>query len=161
MVEGRVPKGTRGGPVVDRAALTYLRTQRGLSQRRLGLLADVPAQTLGQWERGRNTKVQVDLLAAVAAALDVDLRTLIDEPPDTGLADLRYRVGFTQTQVAELLGVNGSTINRAEVGERLGSTAEQALAGLYNTTPAAIRDAFRVSRQRELAAAHAAQQSRP
>lgn len=54
-----------------------LRTDRDLSQERLGELAGLDRQTIGNWELAA-TSARLDEMTAVAAALGVRVRDLFD-----------------------------------------------------------------------------------
>ena len=60
--------------------LRVLRTQRGLSQERLGLRSGLSGKFIGEVERGEKS-ISVDSLYHVAVALEIPLRHLTDVRP--------------------------------------------------------------------------------
>ena len=62
--------------------LRALRKERGLTQDKLGELAQLSGKFIGEVERGQKS-ISIDSLYAVAVALQTPLRTLVDVRPAT------------------------------------------------------------------------------
>lgn len=83
--------------------LKKLRTARGLTQDQLAEVLHVTRQAVSGWERGR-THPDLDQLEAIAAALGVEVTTLLYGPPKS-YRPSRKRVGVTVGLVALALGL--------------------------------------------------------
>jgi len=125
------------------AALRRARVNRGLSHDALGRLTGRARPNLIAWEQG-HYRPTPRLLVILAEALDIDPLDLLDVTEDTAtLPDLRGRAGLATVDVAEHLGVHPSTYRRLERGVApLTSETAATVAGLFNTTPARIADAY-------------------
>ena len=149
------PTGLRG------TALRGLRRARGLSGARLGLLVQVPASTVYNWEAGR-CRIPLGHLRPLAAALDLEpalLCSLLRRGPVTAterprpmgrLAVLRARHGLSQARAAASLGVSRSTLRLWEGGERPPLFAIRALAGLYGVPTSRVAEVAGVDFPRHL-----------
>ena len=69
------------GSIVERIGLNIriIREQRGLSQERLGAIADLHRAYIGQIERGEKN-IGLQNLEKIANALNVNIRVLVDTP---------------------------------------------------------------------------------
>jgi transcriptional regulator with XRE-family HTH domain len=102
----------------DPASLRRLRRRHGLSHDALGARVGINRPALIAYEKG-SKRVGLHSLHLLAAALGVDPLELTTATRDTAtLADLRARAGVSKTDLADRLGLDRTTWERVERGER-------------------------------------------
>ena len=97
------------------AKVKSLRTERGLSGRKLAAAADVSQPFLSQLEAG-HTSVAIATLYRIAAALDVRPSDLLPEPPTGPRVEILRAAELNQMPVSEL--PNATTARTADRGGR-------------------------------------------
>jgi len=124
--------------------LRYQRERAGLSLEGLGKAAGLAPSTIGHWETGAR-RPTAESLFAVAKALDISVADLIPiAESDLRPADLRNRVGLTQSAAADAVGISDSALGAIERGVR--EPAESVypmLAQVYEVSVETLRAACR------------------
>lgn len=126
------------------------RKAQGFSSRgELARQVGISASAVAKWESGQTTP-GVDILARVAAVLDVPMTTFIDIPADElYLGDLRALAGFTQPQLAARIGISSATVADLERGHATLSDGHVArLVTVLNVDEETVRAAYRRVRHR-------------
>ncbi|ADG97501.1 transcriptional regulator, XRE family [Segniliparus rotundus DSM 44985] len=94
--------------------LASIRVKNGLEIVDLARLAQVPAQTIRDWENGKTTP-QIDTLVKIASVLKRPISSLVSVPKtQRKLSDLRILAGLTQPQLAKTLGISTSSYGELE-----------------------------------------------
>jgi transcriptional regulator with XRE-family HTH domain len=171
----RLHDGRKGAPVgrhwvdaFDRQRLERLRKGRGLSQGEVAeRLYEIEARRkpaekvdpiaaarrirtlvvqVSFYESGRH-RPRAETLGDLAEALGVDVLDLLEEGTVPTLATLRARLGLTQGQLAEKLGMSRGLWGHVEQGRRDVSTDEvRTLAKILKVSQAKVREAIAASR---------------
>jgi transcriptional regulator with XRE-family HTH domain len=94
--------------------LASARAKSGMAVVDLARLAQVPAQTIRDWEAGRTTP-QIDTLTKVAAVLKKPISSLVTVPRNRRkISDLRFLKGLTQPKLARTIGIPTSSYGEIE-----------------------------------------------
>lgn len=108
----------------NREALKTIRKTRDLSQKQLAMAADLSFSMVSKLESGEQKKPSLDTLNKLADALNVSVCELlttaqcdINTSLGARIKDLRVRGGYTQKDLASLLGVSASTVTKYEIGQ--------------------------------------------
>lgn len=130
-------------PSVARRAML----RRGLTGNQIAARVDVAPSTVRNWLAGRTAPTPAKL-AALAAALDLDVRDLTGVHPDREtLADMRIHAALTQSEVAHLIGLSQSTFSTIEQGAAvLSGELRSTLSDAYGASPDAVGLAWDRSR---------------
>ena len=102
----------------DPSALIRLRKAAKLTQAQLAERVSVATWTVGSWELGRQTP-EAKRLPGLAAALDVEVDELLGTAPPTPRV-FRHRLGLTQVELAELMGIASGVVAEVELGLYVG-----------------------------------------
>jgi len=95
--------------------LLATRRRLGLSQAELGARLDVCAETIWEWENGHHEPTATNR-AAAEALIGETLGTA--GPTGELIREIRERLGLSQRELGERLGVAGSSVSRWERGRR-------------------------------------------
>ena len=133
------------------ARLRQVRKERGYSQGELARAAEIGTTTLYHWE-AESKSPQVDLLARVAAALDVSIEEFVEVPvADRYPGDWRVLRGMTQPQLGRAAGLSTPMVGGIERGEvSLSDDAAARLAEALKISPNDLREAYERARRRPL-----------
>ena len=107
----------------DPSALIRLRKAAKLTQAQLAERVSVATWTVGSWELGRQTP-EAKHLPGLAAALDVEVDELLGTAPPTPRV-FRHRLGLTQVELAELMGIASGVVAEVELGLYVPSASDQ------------------------------------
>jgi transcriptional regulator with XRE-family HTH domain len=126
----------------DPDRLRRLRCERHLTQDQLDRQAGLPPRTVVQYENGHRTPYANRLLA-LAEALAVSPVELTAAAGPQTLAQLRTRLGLTQSEAAEQAGLVRTRYSAVERGETASLTVEVVarIAAALGVTAAQVRSA--------------------
>ncbi len=147
--EERVPRGGSGGSAgFSPAALRRQMQRSGFTVEDVADQIGLTRQAVSAWLTGRTTPSPRSL-ARVAALLDVTTADLTPGvgPESSTLQDMRIRAGFSQSVVAQELGLLQSMLSDIERGRRdLHMGTAQRLSGLYGLSVDEVADAWEIAR---------------
>ena len=114
-----------------------------LTQEDIAIAAGLHAATIGHWETGRSTPGPRELGRA-AAIMGKAVEDFLSTPPGSrSLAQLRQQAGYTQADLARLLGCPVTTWGPMELGkQRIGHERLTTVAALLDTDPDTVRAAW-------------------
>ncbi|MFF0818063.1 helix-turn-helix domain-containing protein [Rhodococcus sp. NPDC003318] len=134
----------------DPHRLVAARVQAGMERGDLARLADISVATLSRWETGARSP-QIDVLARVARALEIEIAALVSIPKDDRFpGDWRILIGMTQPELGARAGVSTAMVGSIERGEaRLTDEVATKLSSALGISPDDLRAAHRRARNRE------------
>lgn len=134
----------------DPRRLVLARQVAGMSRGDLARVADISTATLARWETSARSP-QIDVLAKVAQALDVQIADLVSVPErDRFPGDWRILVGLTQPELGKRAGVSTAMVGAIERGEaRLADEVATRLCFVLGISTDELRAAHKRARDRE------------
>jgi transcriptional regulator with XRE-family HTH domain len=109
------------------------RQRRGLTVDQLAVLAGINPGTIRRAEAGERMP-SGRVVRALAQALEVEVGELVDDGGPITLKQIRQRLGLTQRQVAEAIGMSTQMVSRVETGV-YGVSDPARWASAYRLTP--------------------------